>query len=198
MIDRVADTIADWGIRDGYFVDDEEAQAFRDELKYVLVHQRAAFNSPVWFNIGVKGVPQQASACQPYDALVATPEGLVPIGRLVEERAIGTKVLDANGLTSVVAVKHNGRKQVLRVHTKAGITLDVTGDHRRLAAPHRRGCGLGDCRRPASRRPARMAPQSSRGGPARSRRERSPRRRSRVGCSPTDLSASTKPERTDR
>ena len=40
-----------------------EAEAFRDELKYVLVHQRAAFNSPVWFNIGVKGVPQQASAC---------------------------------------------------------------------------------------------------------------------------------------
>src|SRR5882757_3330042 len=63
VIDRVADTITDWGIKDGYFVDDQEAQAFRDELKYVLVHQRAAFNSPVWFNIGVKGVPQQASAC---------------------------------------------------------------------------------------------------------------------------------------
>ncbi|HWC69096.1 MAG TPA: vitamin B12-dependent ribonucleotide reductase, partial [Acidimicrobiales bacterium] len=57
VIDRVVDTIAEWGVRDGYFVDDEEAAAFRDELKYVLVHQRAAFNSPVWFNIGVKGVP---------------------------------------------------------------------------------------------------------------------------------------------
>jgi ribonucleoside-diphosphate reductase alpha chain len=63
VIDRVADTIAAWGIRDGYFVDDDEAETFRDELKYVLVHQRAAFNSPVWFNIGVRGVPQQASAC---------------------------------------------------------------------------------------------------------------------------------------
>jgi ribonucleoside-diphosphate reductase alpha chain len=63
VIDRVADTITDWGIKDGYFVDDQEAEAFRDELKYILVHQRAAFNSPVWFNIGVKGVPQQASAC---------------------------------------------------------------------------------------------------------------------------------------
>ncbi len=40
-----------------------ETEAFRDELKYILVTQRAAFNSPVWFNIGVKGVPQQASAC---------------------------------------------------------------------------------------------------------------------------------------
>ena len=48
---------------DGYFVDEQEGAAFRNELKYVLVHQRAAFNSPVWFNIGVKGVPQQASAC---------------------------------------------------------------------------------------------------------------------------------------
>jgi ribonucleoside-diphosphate reductase alpha chain len=63
VIDRIADTITDWGVRDGYFVDDDEAETFRDELKYVLVHQRAAFNSPVWFNIGVGGVPQQASAC---------------------------------------------------------------------------------------------------------------------------------------
>ncbi len=63
VIDRVADTITTWGIEGGYFVDDEEAESFRDELKYILVTQRAAFNSPVWFNIGVKGVPQQASAC---------------------------------------------------------------------------------------------------------------------------------------
>ena len=63
VIDRVADTITAWGVRDGYFVDDREGAAFRNELKYVLLHQRAAFNSPVWFNIGVKGVPAQASAC---------------------------------------------------------------------------------------------------------------------------------------
>jgi ribonucleoside-diphosphate reductase alpha chain len=63
VVDRVADTITAWGMRDGYFVDEQEGTAFRNELKYLLVHQRAAFNSPVWFNIGVKGVPQQASAC---------------------------------------------------------------------------------------------------------------------------------------
>ncbi len=63
VADRVVDTITDWGRRDGYFVDEEEAEAFRAELKYLIVTQRAAFNSPVWFNIGVKGVPQQASAC---------------------------------------------------------------------------------------------------------------------------------------
>ncbi|MEZ5227557.1 MAG: hypothetical protein R2710_13010 [Acidimicrobiales bacterium] len=47
----------------GYFTSDAEADIFSDELKYLIIHQRAAFNSPVWFNIGVAGVPQQASAC---------------------------------------------------------------------------------------------------------------------------------------
>src|SRR5205807_10638368 len=65
----------------------------------------------------------------PYDALVSTPDGLIPIGRLVEENAVGTKVFDAHGLTKVVAVKANGRKPVLRIHTKAGQRLDVTPDH---------------------------------------------------------------------
>ena len=57
VIDRVADTITAWGTDGGYFVDEAEAETFRNELKYILVTQRAAFNSPVWFNIGVKGVP---------------------------------------------------------------------------------------------------------------------------------------------
>jgi ribonucleoside-diphosphate reductase alpha chain len=63
VVDRVADTITRWGVEGGYFLDDREAMVFNDELKYLLVTQRAAFNSPVWFNIGVRGVPQQASAC---------------------------------------------------------------------------------------------------------------------------------------
>ncbi len=63
VIDRVADTITTWGLEGGYFVDDREAETFRAELKHLLVNQKAAFNSPVWFNIGVEGVPQQASAC---------------------------------------------------------------------------------------------------------------------------------------
>ncbi len=129
VIDRVADTITSWGVKDGYFTDESEGAAFRNELKAILVTQRAAFNSPVWFNIGVKGVPQQGSACQPYDALVSTTDGLVPIGKLVEDNAVGTKLFDAHGITKIVAVKANGRKEVLRIHTKAGTTLDVTPDH---------------------------------------------------------------------
>lgn len=63
VIDRVADTITKWGVECGYFIDQDEAESFCNELKFILVTQRAAFNSPVWFNIGVSGVPQQASAC---------------------------------------------------------------------------------------------------------------------------------------
>ncbi len=63
VVDRVADTITKWGTECGYFIDQDEAESFCSELKFILITQRAAFNSPVWFNIGVSGVPQQASAC---------------------------------------------------------------------------------------------------------------------------------------
>ena len=129
VADRVVNTITAWGVKDGYFADTAEAEAFSAELKHMIVTQKAAFNSPVWFNIGVRGVPQQASACQPFDALVSTPDGQIPIGELVESNAVGQKVFDANGVTKIVAVKHNGRKPVLRVRTKSGHTLDITGDH---------------------------------------------------------------------
>ncbi|HLU74138.1 MAG TPA: vitamin B12-dependent ribonucleotide reductase [Nonomuraea sp.] len=128
LIDRVVGVYTRTGLENGYFADEEDAEIFDHELKYALVHQIFAFNSPVWFNVGTQS-PQQVSACQPYDALVSTPDGLVPIGKLVEENAVGTKVYDAHGLTRVVATKANGVKNVLRLHTKAGYTLDVTGDH---------------------------------------------------------------------
>lgn len=63
VVDRVVGTITGWGREGGYFVDDADAATFSDELKYLIFSQRAAFNSPVWFNLGVAGVPQQASAC---------------------------------------------------------------------------------------------------------------------------------------
>src|SRR5919197_6783455 len=63
MVDRVVDTIARAGFDAGYFASEADRDAFSDELKYLVVHQYASFNSPVWFNIGVPGVPQQPSAC---------------------------------------------------------------------------------------------------------------------------------------
>ena len=64
MIGRVADTIFGWGKADGYFKTERDAYAFRDELVHLLLHQKMAFNSPVWFNVGVETDPgPQCSAC---------------------------------------------------------------------------------------------------------------------------------------
>src|SRR5665213_1454824 len=54
LVHRVVDTIADWGIKDGYFAAPEDGENFRGELAHLMLHQKAAFNSPVWFNVGVK------------------------------------------------------------------------------------------------------------------------------------------------
>ena len=62
MIGRVVDTITGWGLKDGYFAAEEDARAFADELTHILVHQKACFNSPVWFNCGIEERPQ-CSAC---------------------------------------------------------------------------------------------------------------------------------------
>src|SRR5712691_7390746 len=63
MVDRVVDTIAHAGFDGGYFASEADRDAFADELKYLMVHQHASFNSPVWFNIGVPGATKQPSAC---------------------------------------------------------------------------------------------------------------------------------------
>ena len=62
MISRVAGTIAGWGREGGYFATDADADAFEAELTHILLHQKAAFNSPVWFNVGFEEHPQ-CSAC---------------------------------------------------------------------------------------------------------------------------------------
>jgi ribonucleoside-diphosphate reductase alpha chain len=62
LIGRVADTFTAWGWDGAYFAAEEDREAFRDELTYILLHQHAAFNSPVWFNVGIEAKPQ-CSAC---------------------------------------------------------------------------------------------------------------------------------------
>ena len=63
LIGRVVCRICEWGDESGYFATESDRESYRDELTFLLVHQKMAFNSPVWFNLGVKGTPQQASAC---------------------------------------------------------------------------------------------------------------------------------------
>ncbi|HEY4348864.1 MAG TPA: vitamin B12-dependent ribonucleotide reductase, partial [Gaiellaceae bacterium] len=62
MIGRIVTTTGTWGRQGGYFATEDEAQTFEDELKAILVNQLAAFNSPVWFNVGFEEKPQ-CSAC---------------------------------------------------------------------------------------------------------------------------------------
>lgn len=62
MVDRIANTIAGWGLRDNYFKTEVDCENFRQDLKFLLINQYAAFNSPVWFNVGVHDRPQ-CSAC---------------------------------------------------------------------------------------------------------------------------------------
>jgi ribonucleoside-diphosphate reductase alpha chain len=62
LIGRVVNTITDWARTQKYFATDGDLQAFSDDLKHILVYQKAAFNSPVWFNCGFEKAPQ-CSAC---------------------------------------------------------------------------------------------------------------------------------------
>ncbi len=137
MIGRVAGTISEWGREGGYFASAEDAEAFEAELTSILLNQKAAFNSPVWFNVGFEETPQ-CSACQPHHALVSTPEGMVPIGELVEGEQVGREVYDAGGVTRIVAVKENGRKPVMRVKLRNGGFVEATPDHVVKAVAERR------------------------------------------------------------
>jgi ribonucleoside-diphosphate reductase alpha chain len=128
MISRVAGTITGWGRAGDYFSSEEDARAFNHELTYILLHQLAAFNSPVWFNVGFEESPQ-CSACLPHHALVSTPQGMIPIGEIVEHEQVGLEVYDSQGTTRIVAVKDNGRKPVWRVKLRNGSFVEATADH---------------------------------------------------------------------
>src|SRR6266852_828630 len=62
LVARVAETIRDWGMKDGYFRSSEDAATFHDELVHLLIRQHVAFNSPVWFNVGCDRVEPKSDA----------------------------------------------------------------------------------------------------------------------------------------
>jgi len=158
---RLAGCWMHWGEKYGYFDTPSDARAFYDELCYMLAAQIAAPNSPQWFNTGLHyaygltgpaqghhyvdpdtGILTRASsayerpqphACQPYHALVSTPDGPMPIGQIVTRHLVGLEVYDGRdngaGTTRVVAVTENGEKAVFRIELKNGVTVEATGDH---------------------------------------------------------------------
>jgi len=159
---RLAGCWTDWGRRYKYFDTDEDAAAFDAEITYMLIKQMAAPNSPQWFNTGlayaygISGPAQghyfidpdtkeltrakdsythpQPHACLPYRAPVNTPDGPIPIGRIVHDKLIGLKVHDWYGDTTVEAVSFNGIKPVYRITLENGDFLEATEDHLVLTA----------------------------------------------------------------
>ncbi|HMH76580.1 MAG TPA: LAGLIDADG family homing endonuclease, partial [Candidatus Udaeobacter sp.] len=158
---RLAGCWMHWGEKYGYFDTPSDARAFYDELCHMLAAQVAAPNSPQWFNTGLHyayglsgpaqghhyvdpdtGILTRASsayerpqphACQPFHALISTPEGPIPIGQIVTKNQVGLEVYDGRdegtGTTRVVAVKENGERAVFRVELRNGVTVEATGDH---------------------------------------------------------------------
>jgi len=135
LIGRVADRILEWGIAGKYFATEEDAATFHDEMRYILLHQYAAFNSPVWFNLGWQGRRQAVSACLPYDVRVNTDRGLLPIGEIVRlfqsapDTQLSTYAPDGTP-SRIVAAVCNGRKRVVNFHLGDGSTLRCTSNHR--------------------------------------------------------------------
>ncbi len=135
LIGRVSDRILEWGKQGSYFAAEEDAEAFHDELRFILLHQYAAFNSPVWFNLGWAGRRQAVSACLPYDVRVNTDKGLLPIGEIVRlfqstpNPQISTYAPDGTP-SRIVAAVCNGRKRVVNFHLADGSTLRCTSNHR--------------------------------------------------------------------
>ncbi len=79
VIERVVDTITSWGREDGYFTDESSAEAFRNDLAWLCLHQHLAFNSPVWFNVGHVQEPQ-CSACF-INAVTDTMEAILDLAK---------------------------------------------------------------------------------------------------------------------
>jgi ribonucleoside-diphosphate reductase alpha chain len=157
---RLAGCWRHWGEKNSYFDTVDDAQSFYDETAHMLARQMCAPNSPQWFNTGlhfahgINGPSQghyyvdektkeltkstnayerpQPHACQPYHALVSTPQGPIPIGDLVTQNRVGLEVYDQDGITKILAVKHNGQKPVYRIVLKNGNSVEATADHQIL------------------------------------------------------------------
>ncbi len=169
IVKRLASSWRWWGERHDYFFSAEDAEAFEDELVYMLLSQMAAPNSPQWFNnglalaYGIKGHAQghyhvdpktgqpvmaadtythpQLHACAEYRTQIYTEGGIRHIGEIVEGNLVGAQVFDGEAYTPILAVKYNGEKEVFRIRLRNGNYIDLTQDHLVLSAQERRKDG---------------------------------------------------------
>ncbi len=169
VVSRLAGCWRSWGEKNSYFAGKADADAFEDELVYMLVNQMGSPNSPQWFNTGlafaygIKGNPQghfyvdqvdgkvkqstdaytrpQPHACAEYHTRIYTEDGIRYIGEIVENNLVGLRVFDGETYTPILATAYNGKKEVFRIRLKNGNHLDLTEDHRVLSAAARKKDG---------------------------------------------------------
>jgi ribonucleoside-diphosphate reductase alpha chain len=125
VIDRVVDTIRYHGTKGGYFADDDEAETFAQELRHILVTQKAAFNSPVWFNCGVGVAARDADADRILD--VDDP----PIGRDEPQvnQASACFILSVNDTMPSIQRWIASESEIFRGGSGAGVNLsNLRGD----------------------------------------------------------------------
>jgi len=166
VVHRIVGCWRHWGEQYNYFTTEKDAQAFYDEVTYMLLNQMAAPNSPQWFNTGlawaygITGMPQghsyvepetgelkkskdaytrpQPHACAEYYTQLYTEEGTKFIGDIVEKNRTGLRVFDGERFVKILATKYNGEKEVFRIKLKNANHIDLTEDHRVLTAEKRR------------------------------------------------------------
>ena len=162
MIGRVTDTITTWGVKDGYFVDQAEADTFHAELTHLLLHQMVAFNSPVWFNVGFEENPQCSCLLHPVGGRL---DGLDP--GLDHQGGTGVPGRLRLGHQPVQAALIEGAAVQGRLRLRAGL---VHARRRRVRRHHQvgwqdppRGQDGGAERRPPGHRGVHLV-QAARGG----------------------------------
>lgn len=133
IVQRVVDTIWDFVIVQEYFETPEDAKRFRNDLAVLLLTQKGSFNSPVWFNLGVKDALPQVSACFPYETRINTDRGLIPIGEVCHAINHGQTLwaYDLHGNpTQIIAARLTGIRRTSRIFLADGSSIAPTVDHR--------------------------------------------------------------------
>lgn len=166
---RLTETWRYWGEKYGYFESKEDANAFEDEMKYMLINQIGAPNSPQWFNTGLAhayGItgeaqghffvePQtgkmenaadaythpQPHACGRWDTKIVTEEGVLNLGNIVNQNRVGLKIYDGENWIQILATKENGVRKLYRMQLANGQYIDFTDDHLVWAADCRKKDG---------------------------------------------------------
>lgn len=125
VIDRVVDTIRHHGAKGGYFADDAEAETFAQELRHILVTQKAAFNSPVWFNCGVDAATREHDA----DRILDVDDPPVEAGEPQVNQASACFILSVNDTMPSIQRWIASESEIFRGGSGAGVNLSrLRGD----------------------------------------------------------------------